>query len=133
MTMRLDVTEVLFDPEFMDTIDVVRNTESVDEHGLTILTPQTIRRVKAVITQHNGDILRREMAGQHVEGSISVYTTFELTDGRDIGHKELGADLVVYPSGTGDRYTVTKINNYMRYGRGFVSATCELLPLEPAS
>lgn len=132
--MRLDVIDVLYDPEFQDTIDVIRNQEVIDNSGVVTFVPNTIRNVKAVVTQQNGDLMRREMAGQFITGTIVVYTTFELSAGRDIASRELGADVVRYPSGSeGDQYTVTKLKDYSRYGRGFYIAVCETLNLEPTA
>ncbi len=128
--MRLDVTPVLRSAAFADTIDVIRNTATVDDHGRNVITPKTIEGVSAVVTRAGGNILRREIAGEHIEGSISVYTHFRLTDGRDATHRDLSADIVVYD---GNQYTVTVVKDYSRWGEGYVNATCELLPLEPAN
>ncbi len=126
--MRLDVTSVLANPAFADVIDVIRNVSVVDDHGYNTITPRTIKDVSAVVTQAGGDILRRQVAGEHIEGNISVYTRFHLTDGRD-ATRDLTADIVVY---AGNKYTVANVKDYSRWGGGWVNATCELLPLEPA-
>lgn len=128
--MRLDVTDVLRDPAFKDVIDVIRNTSVVDDHGFNVVTPKTYRNVSAVVTQAGGDVLRRQIAGERIEGNISVYTMFRLTDGRDFANNDLTADIVIYD---GNKYTVTSVKDYSRWGQGFVAATCELLPLQPTN
>lgn len=125
--MRLDVTSVLSDPAFQDQVTVIRNKSTPDTNGRVQLTPTTYTGVNAVVTQKNGNILRREAAGERIQGTIAVYTQFQLTDGRD-QTSDLTADIVVY---AGDQYTVTLVNDYSRWGKGWVSAVCEMIPVQP--
>lgn len=95
---------------------------------MTQITPVTFADISAVVTQSSGDIARRETAGQRTEGTIQVYTEFQLSEGKDLGGDTLTADIVVYD---GNQYTVYQVNDYSRWGRGFVSAMCSLIPLNP--
>lgn len=125
---RLDVTRVLKAPQFKDVIDVIRNAESVDENGMIQIANITYPNISAVVTQSSGDIGRREQAGQRVEGTIMVYTMFHLSEGKDLGGVTMVADIVVYD---GVQYTVKQVNDYSRWGKGFVAALCSLIPLNP--
>ncbi len=118
----LDVTDVLLDPDFMDTGLVCnRMTQTVDDHGraqnATTATP-----FNAVVTSDKGDILHRNADGSRIIGSITVHTQFRLLD----GSPGLDADEIVWQGRT---YTVVNVNDYSHFGRGFVAATCDLKPL----
>ncbi|AOI65553.1 hypothetical protein WS51_18295 [Burkholderia territorii] len=118
----LDVTDVLLDPDFMDTgLLCNRMTQTVDAHGraqnAVASTP-----FSAVVTSDKGDILHRNADGSRIIGSITLHTMFRLMDG-SAGHD---ADEVVW---AGRTYTVVNVNDYSHFGRGFVCATCDLKPL----
>ncbi|HEP6427738.1 hypothetical protein [Burkholderia cenocepacia] len=118
----LDVTEVLLDPDFMDTgLLCNRMTQTVDGHGraqnAVASTP-----FSAVVTSDKGDILHRNADGSRIIGSITLHTPFRLRDGALGGD----ADEVIWD---GITYTVVNVNNYSHFGRGFVCATCDIKPL----
>ncbi|MBR8434886.1 hypothetical protein KDW37_29415 [Burkholderia cenocepacia] len=118
----LDVTEVLLDPDFMDTGLVCnRMTQITDGKGRGHNTPTTAT-FAAVVTSDKGDILHRNADGSRIIGSITLHTMFRLMDG-SAGHD---ADEVVW---AGRTYTVVNVNDYSHFGRGFVCATCDLKPL----
>ncbi|MEE3504837.1 hypothetical protein QN399_00920 [Pseudomonas sp. 10C3] len=118
----LDVTDVLLDPDFMDMgLACVRTTETVGDNGRPTTT--TVRSVFAgVITSDSGDILERLAGGERKKGSITIHTIFQLTSGFD----NVTADTVTW---RGNEYVVSNVNDYAHFGRGFVSATCDLKPL----
>lgn len=119
---QLDVTDILADPDFMDTgLECERLTQTITGDGLAVNTP-TILPFSAVVTSDKGDMLVRLATGERAEGSITVHTRFALSDG-STGQT---ADIVRW---RGRRYTVTLVNDYSHFGRGFVAATCDLIPL----
>jgi len=118
----LDVTDVLLDPDFMDTGLVCnRMTQTVDGHGRA-QNAVTSTTFAAVVTSDSGDVLTRGSDGSRITGSITLHTPFRLRDGGD----GADADEVVWDGRT---YTVAKANDYSHFGRGFVAATCDLKPL----
>lgn len=118
----LDVTDVLLDPDFMDTGLVCnRMTQTVDDYGRAQNTVAATP-FAAVVTSDKGDILHRNADGSRIIGSITLHTTFRLLDG-SLGQD---ADEVVW---AGRTYTVVNVNDYSHFGRGFVCATCDLKPL----
>ncbi|AIT19997.1 hypothetical protein BTN_2313 [Burkholderia thailandensis E254] len=118
----LDATEVLLDPDFMDTgLICNRMTQTVDGHGRGQNTAASTP-FAAVVTSDKGDILHRNADGSRIIGSITLHTTFRLLDG-SLGQD---ADEVVW---AGRTYTVVNVNDYSHFGRGFVCATCDLKPL----
>lgn len=117
----LDVSDVLLDPDFFDTLVCTRNTQTVDDGGIATNSPVDTPFI-GVVTSDSGDILERLAEGSRAKGSILVHTKFRLTESSD----GLDADIVTWD---GNRYTVANVNNYSRYGRGFVAAYCDLMPL----
>ena len=114
----LDVSDVLFDPDFATTISIERAAISVSNSGITSETITTIAAT-AVVTWSAGATMQRLAEGERLSGSILVHTTTQLMD----GHSASTADIVVY---MGRRYVVTNVNNWSDYGAGFYCAVCEL-------
>lgn len=122
----LDVTEVLFDPDFMDTTLMChRQVQTVDEDNFPINSPQDIP-FSGVVTVDRSLQAQRMAAGQNINGAILIVTTFRLTQGQDAGEDSprLDADIVTY---NGRDYRVTFVDPYVSYGAGFVQAHCELV------
>lgn len=118
----IDVTDVLSDPDFCDYgIICERNSQIIGEDGLARNTI-TKTRFTGVVTTNEGDLLDQLATGQRIKGSILIHTKFVLKDGT-VG---FAADIVEWRA---KRYTVSKVSDYSHYGRGFVCATCDLLPL----
>ncbi|MBB3808756.1 hypothetical protein [Pseudochelatococcus contaminans] len=115
----LDVSDILNDPMFADELAVTRVTQSVDSHGRVKETSQTTT-ISGVVTADTGDILDRIDTGSRLKGSIMVHTQFQLT----AGYGDVAADIL---SWNGRSYTVSNVNDYSRYGAGFVAATCDLI------
>jgi len=118
----LDVTDVLLDPDFMDTgLVCERIAQTVNDDGMGVNTT-TLTPFAAVVTNDSGDILERIAAGERIKGSITLHTKFSLQDGAN----GLTADVVRWK---GRRYTVSNVADYSHFGRGFVAANCDLIPL----
>jgi hypothetical protein len=118
----LDVTDVLLDPMFQDTsLTCTRQAQTIDANGMAS-NAQTVTRFAGVVTNDTGDQLIRRADGSRIEGSITIHTRFGLIDGK-IG---FDADLVTWQ---GRQYTVVNVRDWSTYGRGFVAAQCELIPL----
>ncbi|MBY4733984.1 hypothetical protein K6V90_25935 [Cupriavidus pauculus] len=118
----LDVTDILLDPDFMDTGLLCRRlTQSIDVRGRATNTP-TDTPFAAVVTSDAGDVLTRGSDGSRITGSITLHTPLRLRDGGD----GADADEVIWQ---GRIYTVAVVNDYSHFGRGFVAATCDLKPL----
>ena len=118
----LDVSDVICDPDFMDRgLVCERSAQAVGNDGLAINT-KTNRPFSGVVTSDRGDVLTRGTTGERITGSIIIHTKFRLND----GSAGFTADIVQWQ---GRRYTVAKVNDYSHFGRGFVCATCDLIPL----
>lgn len=122
----LDVSDVLFDPDFVDTSLIChRQVQTVDEDNFAKNTPQDIP-FSGVVTVDRSLEARRMAAGQSTNGAILIVTQFRLTQGQPgtDNTPRLDADIVTY---SGRDYRVTFVDPYTRYGAGFVQAHCELV------
>lgn len=111
----LDVTDVLLDPDFADSLVCERITTTVGDDGIAS-EDKTEKRFAGVVTNESGDKLRRLAQGERVEGNIIVHARFRLQEG----------DIVRW---LGRRFTVTNVLDWSHFGRGFVAARCDLIPL----
>ena len=116
----LDVTDVLFDPDFCDTSLVCKRSQQViDDDGFTQNTTVSAP-FSGVVTVDRSLEARRMTAGQNISGAILIVTTYRLTQGQP----GLDADVVTYQ---GRDYRVTFADPYTAYGAGFIQAHCELM------
>ncbi|AUG99747.1 head-tail adaptor [Prodigiosinella confusarubida] len=119
----LDVSEVLLDPDFVDTTLVChRNTQTTDDDNFPVNTPAD-HPFSGVVTVDRSLETKRMAAGQNINGAILIVTQFRLTQGQT----GLDADIVTY---RGRGYRVTFVDPYTAYGAGFVQAHCELMDFD---
>lgn len=116
----LDVTDILLDPDFMDTgLVCERLTQVVDEFGMASNVTRLFK-FSGVVTNDSGDILERLSAGERIKGTITIHSKFRLSDGSE----GKTADIVQW---AGLRYTVQNVYNWSHFGQGFVAASCDLI------
>lgn len=119
----LDVTDVLFDPDFCDTsLLVTRRFQQTDADGITASVEEK-SGFSGVVTVDRSLENRRMQAGQAIGGAILVVTIERLSNG-ETGRD---ADIVTYQNRD---YRVSFVDPYTAYGAGFVQAHCELLPFD---
>ncbi|MEG0867477.1 MAG: head-tail adaptor [Hafnia sp.] len=122
----LDVSEVLLDPDFMDTTLIChRQIQTVDADNFPTNSQQDIP-FSGVVTVDRSLEAKRIAAGQTIGGAILIVTGFRLTQGQVATGttEDLDADVVTY---NGRNYRVTFVDPYTSYGAGFVQAHCELV------
>ncbi|MGL9723974.1 head-tail adaptor [Sodalis sp. (in: enterobacteria)] len=119
----LDVTDVLFDPDFCDPhLVLTRRFQQTDADGITTSVEKKFG-FSGVVTVDRSLENRRMQAGQVIGGAILVVTTERLSNG-ETGRD---ADIVTYQNRD---YRVSFVDPYTAYGAGFVQAHCELLPFD---
>ena len=121
----LDVSELLDDPDFIQTISVIRIDQDVSAQGETQedRLPFTVQAVCVPLTTQE---LSRMPDAEMLRGGITVYARFPLIS----GEASNTADIVVV---NGRRYTVVNTNDYGAFGSGFVAATCAVVSLQSAA
>lgn len=115
--MTIDVSELLLDPDFTQSVQVIRATAPVDIHGR--VTPvETTFEIVASVQANSGQALAMLVDGSRISDSISVHSQtllFASEQGRV-------ADIVVWRN---RRYVVKIVRLWDGWGAGFCSATCE--------
>lgn len=119
---QLDVSDLMTDIDFMErNLTCLRMMQQVGADGIAVNVAVPIP-FNGVITQVSGANLVRGSDGEAISGSILICTRFRLLDGKS----GFTADVILRET---RQYTVVDVLNYSRFGRGFVEATCDLLPL----
>lgn len=121
----LDVSEIINDPDFADTVTVTRRAEDVDEaSGLSVITSTVFPGVVGVVTMASPDDLVRLEVSQMTARCISFITQFRLR-GSAQGFQP---DVITWD---GTDYTVIALDPYHRFGTGFVE--CFALSMNASS
>lgn len=119
---RLDVSDVLLDPDFMDTGIVCNRTAVTVGNNGRSQESTTSTTFSGVVTTNSGLNMDRQPDGTLIKGAINIHTKFALIS----GDTETKADEIVWK---GKTYIVSQVMDNLHYGQGFVKAICELKPL----
>lgn len=119
----LDVSDVLDDPDFQDVFDLITTTYTVNPaNGRTVETPVTIPNVVGVVQMDKGRNRDLMAEGTGVAASIEVHTRTRING----GVPGQIADQIIWD---GKTHIVTHVDNYSRYGGGYICAYADLLAL----
>lgn len=118
----LDVSDVLLDPDFMDTGIICNRTSVIVGNNGRAQGSTTSTPFSGVVTTNNGLKMDRREDGTLIKGAINIHTQFALTSG-DAKNK---ADEIIWK---GKTYIVSQVLDNLHYGQGFIKAICELKPL----
>ena len=115
----IDVSELLTDPDFTNTVTLVRRSSTVDTYGENTMV-ETSSSITAVVKGANTESLERVPEGARLSDLIDVYYKGQLTAESPGGY----ADIIVWQ---GKRYQVFEVvEDFMNYGAGFTKAVCKL-------
>lgn len=120
----LDVTDILSDPDFSDTFTVTRFVQSISDGGIASNTPTVFSNILGVVTANDNIDLLKMPDGEILNGSITIHTTFRLTN----GDGATDADIITWHGRT---YQVRTIGDWSGFGPGFISAVCTLNVVSP--
>src|SRR5208282_4171240 len=102
---------------------VYRRTEAVNSYGEAITGVQVLNGVGQIAPTSPNNIIRSPGFTSQ-EKSITVITTFPLTGaGQDASNNSYQPDLVLWKN---NLYIANKVEDYTKYGAGFVSAICDV-------
>lgn len=119
----LDVTDVLLDPLFCEQLTVRRRTQTLVK-GRTTVTPTTVSPAPVgVVLPQNDAPLQRGPDQQHLPRLLQVHTPFRLrsASNKADGTVEYQPDLIIW---NGDTFVVNKVQDFSRYGSGWIQADC---------
>lgn len=122
----IDVTSILFDPDFADLATVRRIAESINGFGEVVTTSTLFKKVPMVITpQSPAEIIRKD-DGTTTPRKASVVTTFQLRP-QSPGFQGDQIDV------DGSTLTVSEVLPYRRFGPGFCEAIATYMGSSPAA
>lgn len=115
----MNMSRALSNPRTLDTFDVLRQEEFVNERGRNNLTVRRYPGIRGVWAPSGDNRLARSDDQGNMANTYSVVTSFEL-QGPSPGRQP---DKLEWPPGSSDQYVVLELNDCSRYGPGFVEAT----------
>jgi hypothetical protein len=119
---KIDVSDLLRDPDFTDVITLIKRKSEVNEYGENVLTEYPCQIV-AVVQGANTETMTKLPEGARLGDMVDVYYQGTLTAERKGGY----ADIIVY---SGKRYQVKEVvEDYLNHGAGFTKAVCVLEPV----
>jgi hypothetical protein len=121
----LDVTDVLYDPDFCESMVVFRRPVTIGNNGReTISTYQILPKPTGVIVPSFQEQISNQTERlpdmSYTPRAIRVYSTFIL---QGIVPGFLG-DVILYQ---GDNFVVNKIISFTHWGEGFIAAECKAI------
>lgn len=115
----IDVSELLTDPDFTNTVTLIRRSSTVNSYGENVMV-ETSSTITAVVQGANAESLERVPEGARLSDLIDVYYKGQLTAESPSGY----ADIIVWD---GKRYQVFEVvEDFMNFGAGFTKAICKL-------
>jgi galactose-6-phosphate isomerase len=118
------VTDVLSDPNFIDSFSVMRNVQAITSGGMAVDTPTIIANVYGVVMPVDNSVIDKFPQGEIEHGDIVIYTRYRLTD----GYGTSDFDIITW---NGETYQVKSVNDWSRYGPGYIEAVCTLNEVNP--
>jgi hypothetical protein len=121
--MDIDVTDVLLDPMIAgERFTVLRRRELVNNLGVAEWQWETFPNIIGSVTPTGDQSLVRDEGFQAQAKTILVITAFKLRgESKDEARRNYQPDVVVWNE---NYYMVRTVDDYSRYGAGFVQAEC---------
>lgn len=118
----IDVSLLLLDPDFTDTLTRIQRTQIINQFGEMVLS-EFSGIITASVQSGAGTVntLLRQKEGSYIEDHIDVYYRGELFTGNGPG---TFCDILVW---RGARYQVKTVEEtFLNFGMGFTKAYCTL-------
>jgi hypothetical protein len=120
----LDVTDLLCDPDLTDRFTVLRRTQGNGPNGVNVVTVVGTHCVRGYVGPAGNNALERLPDFQFMSKTVEVKTTFKLRGPAESRGTSYAPDLVAWPITNGDTFVVADVQDWSRFGAGFVSAVC---------
>lgn len=116
----LDMSEA-FDYEILDTFEVRRREQNISQMGRAtpVITP--IVGVRGVVDSGDDNKIAIATDEVHQGKTLSIVTQFRLRGPSKVATDDYLPDLVLW---NGDFFKVVLVEDYSRYGRGWIQAQC---------
>lgn len=130
----LDVSDVLLDPDFAETLTVTRRTVTLVK-GRATFTSSTVSPAPIGVVIPQSDVpMQRGPDQQHLPRLFQVHTPYRLRGpSKDpVTGNDLPPDLIIW---NGDTLVVNKVQDFSHFGPGFIQADCsstDAIDNEPA-
>jgi hypothetical protein len=120
----IGVSELLLDPDFVDTVTVLRQVEIIGDDGIAVRQPLSINILASI--QSNDDALTMTPDLARTEGAYEIITTFPLLTATDTN----SADIVLW---NGKQHRVTSIGRFGNFATGFghFEGIMEIISIQP--
>ena len=119
----LSVSELLFDPNFVDSFIIQRRRETIDPNtGRSGLTVTEFKAV-GVVTSGSSNDLEREDGYQLNKRSLSIVSKSKI----QAAIKGYQPDIILW---RGSPYVVNHVDAYPQFGPGFYQVDCESMEKE---
>lgn len=116
---RIDVSDLLVDPDFIDRLILIKRASTINEYGEHVIS-ETTCNIRASVQGMRTEDIERLPEGARLHDMITVYYRGELYPERLNGY----ADVVVWQ---GKRYQVVTVDeNFINFGAGFTRALCKM-------
>jgi hypothetical protein len=125
MMANISVSELLFDPDFVDPVTVLREVLTVGDDGMGVYAPVQINIV-ASIQAASGDSLMMSPDMSRTESGYEIITTFPLLTASDA----TGADIVQWNGRQFRLISVARFDNFQT-GFGHYEGMMELMSINP--
>ena len=117
MPPSIDVSELMFDEDFVESFSFVRTASAIDATGHALLTTSApIAGIGSVQPATTNELLRLADA-ERTKGAITIFSNAPLSS----GSPGFTADIVTWGGST---WTVVSVNDWSQWGAGFTRATC---------
>ena len=116
------MSDALLDPMLLDYFAVIRRKESISDHGRAVISAQTLPRIFGNVNAASPNDLERLGDYQFQGAALSIVTRFKFyAESETALLQDYQPDLIYWDSAY---YIVKTLENYSRYGPGFVQAIC---------
>jgi hypothetical protein len=119
----LDMSAALTNPFTLDTFNVIRQQETLNGFGESVVTKQVVTNLRGVVYPETDMALMRQPNMQLASKTIAIVTKFALRT-ESIGYQP---DIIVW---NGNQYVVTHLGDYSNFGTGFIRATAQIIDAE---
>lgn len=127
----IDVTDLLFDPQIAgQTFTVVRRQQVMQQNGQPQITTTYFPKTVGSITPTGDNSLVRQEAFTTQSNTAKIMTTFRLRGASKDGlGNQYMADIVL--TDDGDSFVVVTLNDWNKFGAGFMEADCTEIDFNP--